>query len=175
MRPLADMRPLIDVPSEDFVPRGPTMREQYQDRGLLAPDSGPDAGVLPQVVADRMIRRIAAFAGVPLAGLFLFFGAYFVARYKYDISVIPVVVAYTTLGCIGAAGVGISYGIMSSSWDEDDDGTALGFKEAKVNVLRAKDGLLGMMNKGKEEEARVKDLGDMNKWRKEQSGRRDGK
>lgn len=162
LAPLADMRPLVDS-SEPFVPRGPTMRKAFQDSGLMDSDLGPNAGVLPQVVADRMIRRVAGFAGVPLGALFLFFGAYFVAKYKYDISVIPVVVAYTTLGCIGASGVGISWGIMSSSWDEEEEGTKFGWKEAKVNVVRARDGLMKAM--GKDEEEAVKVLGDINKWR----------
>jgi Photosynthesis affected mutant 68 len=165
--PPSDFRPLVDGKGEEFVPRGPTMRKDYQERGLMETDSGPDAGVLPQVVADRMIRRIAGFAGVPLVGLFVFFGAYFVAKYKYDISVIPVVVAYTTLGCIGSAGVGITYGIMSSSWDPDVEGTGPGFKEAKTNMVRARDGLLTMLNLEKQEDARVKDMQEVNKWRKE--------
>lgn len=165
--PPVDTRPLVDVEEDEFVPRGPTMRKNFQERGLMEPDNGPDAGVLPQVVADRMIRRIAGFAGVPLGGLFVFFGAYFVAKYKFDISVIPVVVAYTTLGCIGSAGVGITYGIMSSSWDPDVDGTALGFKEAKVNIVRAKDGLLTALSKERQDEARSKDMKEVNEWRKE--------
>lgn len=165
--PPSDNRPLVDVSEEDFVPRGPTLRQNYQERGLMEPDNGPDAGVLPQVVADRMIRRIAGFAGVPLGGLFVFFGAYFVAKYKYDISVIPVVVAYTTLGCIGSAGVGITYGIMSSSWDPENEGTALGFKEAQVNIVRARDGLLTVLSKERRDDARLRDMKEVNEWRKE--------
>jgi hypothetical protein len=162
-------------PSASFVPRGPTMREDYIDRGMMAPDSSPEDGILPQAVADRMIRRIAGFAGVPLASLFLFFAAYFIARYKYDIRIIPVFVAYTTLGCIGAAGVGITYGIMSSSWDEDDEGSRLGWKESKINFMRARDGLASVISKERRAEARMKDLNAVNKWREEKSkkGRKD--
>jgi hypothetical protein len=158
-----------DPSTAAFVPRGPTMRQDYIDRGMLAPDSSPEDGILPQAVADRMIRRIAGFAGVPLATLFLFFAAYFVARYKYDIRIIPVFVAYTTLGCIGAAGVGITYGIMSSSWDEDDEGSRLGWKESKTNFMRARDGLGTVINKERREEARMKDLNAVNKWRESRS------
>jgi hypothetical protein len=160
--------------SEPFVPRGPTMQQDYIERGMMQPDSTPQDGILPQVVADRMIRRIAAFAGVPLATLFLFFSAYFVARYRYDVRIIPVLVAYTTLGCIGAAGVGITYGIMSSSWDDDDEGSALGWKESKVNLLRARDGLASAINKERREEARTRDMREVNKWR-EANNKRDDK
>jgi len=36
--------------------------------------------------------------------------------------------------------VGISYAILSSSWD-DEPGSALGFEEFKTNVKRVQDGL----------------------------------
>jgi Photosynthesis affected mutant 68 len=164
--PPSDPRPMVDL--SEYVPRGPTMRQDYVDRGLMEPDRDPDAGVLPQVVADRMLRRIVGFAGVPLGTLFAFFAAYFVAKYKYDVSVIPVVVATTTLGCIATAGVGISYGIMSSSWDEDTEGSKLGFDEVKVNVVRARDGLMSMMTNERQQDERAKnmDLKSVNKLRK---------
>lgn len=141
--------PLIDP---DFVPTGPTLRQEYERRGLLEPTRNPDAGVLPEVVANRMLRRILTFGAVPLGMLFAFFAAYFVLKYKYDITVIPVAVAYSTLGTIALSTVGITYGIFSSSWDEDVEGSKLGFEEAKVNFLRAKDGLIGARRKEKQDE-----------------------
>jgi Photosynthesis affected mutant 68 len=161
------------VDMEEYVPRGPTMRQDYVDRGLMELERDPNAGVLPQAVADRMLRRIVGFSGVPMATLLAFFGAYFVAKYKYDVSIIPVVVATTTLSCIATAGVGITYGIMSSSWDEDKEGTKLGFTEAKMNVLRARDGLTSMMNKERRDEERAKnlDLSAVNKLRKDNKRR----
>lgn len=162
-------------PADDseFVPRGPTMRANYVDRGLMEPELGPDSGILPQVVADRMIQRIAGFAGIPLAGLFAFFAGYFVAKYKYDITVIPAVVAYTTLGCIGASGFGITYGIMSSSWDEEKEGSKLGLKEFSMNILRARDGLTSMLAKERREDAEAASQGieNVNEWRKGQKER----
>lgn len=138
---------------DDFEPSGPTLKEEYIRTGRMSrDDNDPNRGTLPEVVANRMIRRIAGFAGVPLLGLFSFFIAYFVARYKFDITVLPVVVASTTLGCIGAAGVGITYGIMSSSWDEDIEGTALGWEEASKNFMFARDGLMTSLRKERKEE-----------------------
>lgn len=137
-------KPGID---DTFIPRGPTMREDYERRGIIEPELGPNAGVLPEIVANRMLRRILTFGGFPLVFLFTFFAAYFVLKYKYDITVIPVVVAYSTLGTIALSTGGITYGIFSSSWDEDVEGTAFGWKEAKTNFVRAKDGLLGARDK----------------------------
>lgn len=149
-------------PDEPYIPRGPTLRAEYERRGVIEPQFGPDAGVLPQIVADRMLRRILTFGAAPLGLLFAFFAAYFVLKYKYDITVIPVVVAYSTLGAIALATMGISYGIFSSSWDEDQEGTKLGWKEAKTNFTRAKDGLLGARDKEKREEefAKIDQLSD---------------
>lgn len=147
--PPLDRRPFVE---EEYVPRGPTMKDDFQGRGLMEKELGPDAGVLPAIVADRMLRRILTFGGIPLGFLFAFFGAYFVLTYKYDVTVIPVVVAYSTLGTIGMATLGITYGIFSSSWDEDVEGSRLGWAEAKKNLVRAKDGLTGQRQKEKEGE-----------------------
>ena len=37
--------------------------------------------------------------------------------------------------------LGIGYGALSASWDEEEDGSALGFKEIKLNVGRLLDGV----------------------------------
>lgn len=132
------------------------MREEYERKGIIAPQGGPNAGVLPEVVADRMLRRILIFGAVPLGLLFVFFAVYFFLKYKYDITVIPVAVAYSTLGTVGMATLGITYGIFSSSWDENVEGTALGWQEAKKNFVRAKDGLFGAREKEKREEELAK-------------------
>lgn len=131
-----------DSSSVPFIPRGPTLRAEYERRGLIEPAVSADAGVLPEKVANRMLRRMLAFGGVPLSFLFAFFAAYFVLKFKFDITVLPGVVASSTLGTVGLATVGITYGIFSSSWDEQD-GSLIGWEEAKTNFWRAKDGLVG--------------------------------
>lgn len=150
-------------PDEPFTPRGPTLRAEYEKRGLVEPTITSESGILPEIVADRMLRRILTFAGIPLSLLFSFFGAYFILKYKYDITVLPAVVAYSTLGTIALSGMGISYGIFSSSWDEDDDGTKLGLEEAKKNIIRAKDGLLG----AREREIRDEEFEKIDKLRRQ--------
>lgn len=128
---------------EEYIPQGPTLRAEYEMRGIIDPEVRPaDAGVLPEVVADRMLRRILLFGGIPFGLLFGFFALYFVLTYKFEIRVIPGVVAYSTLSLIAAAAAGISYGIFSSSWDVENEGSKLGWKEAKVNLFRARDGLM---------------------------------
>lgn len=127
------------------------MRAEYEQKGIIEPSLSPDAGILPEVVSNRMIRRIAIFAGIPISFLISFFVIYFLLKYKYDITVLPVVVAYSTLGTIGLATGGITYGIFSCSWDEEP-GSLLGWEEARINLLRAKDGLLGAREREKRED-----------------------
>eukprot|EP00177_Eucheuma_denticulatum_P008809 GFKZ01015997.1.p1 GENE.GFKZ01015997.1~~GFKZ01015997.1.p1 ORF type:complete len:227 (-),score=37.70 GFKZ01015997.1:1579-2259(-) len=161
-KPKEPLKPGID---SSYIPRGPTLRAEYERRGIIEPEMGPDAGVLPEVVANRMLRRILTFGAVPLGLLFVFFIVYFVLKYKYDITVIPVVVAYSTLGAVGLGTLGITYGIFSSSWDEDDEGSALGWVEMRKNVVRARDGLFGAREKEKREEEFAK-LDELNEYRR---------
>lgn len=142
----------LPVPDDSFIPRGPTLRAEYEKKGIIAPSNSMNAGILPEIVANRMLRRILTFGGLPLSFLFLFFAAYFVLKYKYDITVLPVVVATSTLGTVGLATLGITYGIFSSSWDEDEEGSTFGWDEAKRNFVRAREGLLGARQREIEEE-----------------------
>lgn len=141
------------------------MRQEFERKGYIEKQVDADSGVLPDIVANRMIRRILTFGGIPFALLFVFFAVYFVLKYRYDITVIPLVVAYSTLGTIGLATFGITYGIFSSSWDEEDEGSALGWKEAQVNLVRAKDGLTGAREKEIREE-KFDSLDKLNEYRR---------
>lgn len=74
-----------------------------------------------------------------LTGLAIFVGAFFYSK-KYDVVVPPSIIAYATQVPFVLGLVGISYAIISSSWDEEP-GSLLGFKEFGVNFQRIKDGL----------------------------------
>jgi hypothetical protein len=95
---------------------------------------------LPLVVAERMQRRMVAFAGVPFFLGIGAFGFFFLLKYKYDIVVIPPVVGYATLGLFGVSLFGLTYGIMSASWDPARVGTLLGWEEAQRNFISTVDG-----------------------------------
>lgn len=156
---------------EDFSPRPPgfsslpddeTLRAEFDKLGIVPPEGSkigatrsqtledgeddyvqPSDGTMPEIVASRMGKRMMLFGGVPFILLFVFFGAYFVLTYRFEIRVIPAVVAYSTLALIGSAGVGITYGIMSSSWDPEIEGSRFGWDEAQKNFFRTRDALLG--------------------------------
>jgi hypothetical protein len=97
------------------------------------------SSALPLVVAERMQRRMVVFAGVPfLLGLSAF-GVFFFLKYRYDVVVIPPVVGYATLGLFGVSLFGLTYGIMSASWDAGRVGSLLGWDEAQRNLLNTID------------------------------------
>jgi len=113
----------------------------------------PDAGVLPQRVADRMGIRMAVLGGVPFFVGVSVFLLYFTLAFRFDVRVIPVFVGYSTLFTFGGALVGVTYGIMSASWDEEVEGSFWGWEEAKMNALRAREGLTSARGREVREEA----------------------
>jgi hypothetical protein len=96
-------------------------------------------GAVPELVANRMIGRIVSFLGVPVfLGMSIFVGSVVAAK-KFDTVVPPYLIAYATQVPFIIGLIGISYAILSSSWDEQE-GSMLGFNEFKINLQRIKDG-----------------------------------
>lgn len=87
-----------------------------EEEELIASD--PSVGAVPEIVANRMISRIAGFFGIPVfGGLSIFVIAFFVSK-KYDIIIPPNLIAYATQVPFIAGLLGITYAILSSSWDD---------------------------------------------------------
>lgn len=101
----------------------------------------PDSAVIPERVAQRMGKRMLPFVGIPLFGVMgAFITFWYLATYKnYEFQ--PALVAFSTIGILGAGLLGITYSVMSASWDENEDGSALGVDEFKKNLGSIKDGL----------------------------------
>ncbi len=93
---------------------------------------------IPTVVSQRMVRRMALFCGVPTSlGLLAFPLSYLVVR--EDWFSLPVgAVLITTLGLFGLGIVGLSYGVISASWEEES-GSTLGWSEFKLNFGRMRE------------------------------------
>ncbi len=105
-----------------------------QQQGELSSSASLDA--IPEVVSKRMIRRMAIFCGIPTAsGVCSFFVAYWlVSRQLFELPTWAVV--FVTMGLFGLGVIGLSYGLFSTSWDEDRVGTWWGFDEFKLNFSR---------------------------------------
>jgi hypothetical protein len=87
---------------------------------------------MPQVVSNRMVRRMAFFCGVPTGlGLLAFPVSYSLIQQGLKIPVAAVVAV--TLGCFGLGIVGLSYGILSTCWDAERVGHWLGWQEFRIN------------------------------------------
>lgn len=91
---------------------------------------------IPDIVSKRMIRRIIIFCGIPSAlGLSTFFISYWiVTKGWFDIP--NYVVLLVSLGLFGLGTLGLSYGLLSASWDEEIPGSFLGFQEFRINLKR---------------------------------------
>ncbi|MEO1391443.1 MAG: PAM68 family protein [Cyanobacteria bacterium J06634_5] len=96
----------------------------------------PDSdGSIPEVVSRRMLRRMAVLSGSPVAlGVGVFFLAYYLQSNEI-ITFSPTVILLVTMGCFGLGVLGLTYGVLSASWD-DEPGSLVGLSEFKLNFGR---------------------------------------
>ncbi len=91
---------------------------------------------VPEVVSKRMVRRMALLCGVPsFLGIATFFGSYFLVT-QAGVNLPNVAVVLLSMGFFGLGVLGLSYGVLSASWDEDVPGTKLGWQEFTINLGR---------------------------------------
>lgn len=95
---------------------------------------------IPEAVANRMARRIAIATGIPtVLGMGVFIGSYvLVSRHLLDIP--PSATLLASGGCFLLGLVGLSYGVLSASW-EDNPGSLLGSEQIPLNFSRIKTSL----------------------------------
>ena len=88
---------------------------------------------IPEVVSQRMVRRVAGFCGIPTAlGISSLIVSYLLVTFA-DIQLPPIAVLLVNMGLFGLGVLGITYGVLSASWDEETPGTFLGFDEFSTN------------------------------------------
>ncbi|WP_413160771.1 PAM68 family protein [Capilliphycus salinus ALCB114379] len=95
-----------------------------------------EEAAIPEIVSQRMLFRMAILSGVPLfMAISIFVASYFIVI--NEVFVLPnTAVLLASLGCFGLSVLGLSYGIFSTSWDEDQAGTVVGWQEFKLNIGR---------------------------------------
>ncbi|MGE4582171.1 MAG: PAM68 family protein [Synechococcus sp.] len=93
---------------------------------------------IPRYVADRMARRVAVFTGLPtIAGMGVFVGSYLlITQGVADIA--PGLTLATSGGFFLLGLVGLSFGVLSSSW-EPNPGSVLGFENLRPNLQRMRE------------------------------------
>ncbi len=79
---------------------------------------------------------MGVFCGIPTAlGVSTFFASYFiVVNGVFDLPNSAVVLM--SMACFGLGVIGLSYGVLSASWEEDIPGSLIGLGEFKTNLGR---------------------------------------
>lgn len=91
---------------------------------------------IPQVVSQRMVRRVAWLCGVPtILGILTLIVSYLLIIYA-DIKLPPLLVLLVNMGLFGLGVLGITYGVLSASWEEERVGTLFGWSEFTTNFGR---------------------------------------
>lgn len=79
---------------------------------------------------------MAVFSGIPTGlGVFSFFAFYVVVTQKW-LKVPNTAVLLITMGLFGLGVLGLSYGVLSTSWDEEREGTWWGWSDFTINFRR---------------------------------------
>jgi len=123
------------------LPFEPTKNPKKRPATQLPVKSDPPTSredKIPTVVSQRMVRRMALFCGVPTSlGLLAFPLSYLVVHEGWFS--LPVgAVLLITLGLFGLGIVGLSYGVISASWEEES-GSTLGWSEFQLNFGRMRE------------------------------------
>lgn len=103
-------------------------KQQPQDE-----DEDPEDDVVPEVVTNRMLQRITFTVGIPFVIGVAFFGLYYYLKAIKKVDIPEWLPLFTSLLTFGSAGAGITYGVLSASWDPKREGSLLGWKEAQLN------------------------------------------
>ena len=81
---------------------------------------------IPQVVTDRMLKRITIFSGVPLLMGFATGPAFYGLKVIAKVDVAPWQFFFASTATFGGALLGITYGVLSASWEPGREGTFWG-------------------------------------------------
>ena len=132
-------------PKSEIQKKGEEARRQLANAG--SKKSGKGAGskrsrqenAIPEEISRRMIKRMALLCGIPtVLGISTFIVSYFIVTNGVDLP--PIAVLLVSLGFFGLGVLGLSYGALSTSWEEgSDDGSLLGVDEFKINFGRMRE------------------------------------
>lgn len=109
-------------------------------RGEPKSSRATQATGIPDAISRRMVKRMAVFCGIPtFLGMSTFIVSYLVII--GDIYKVPTyAVLLVSLGFFGLGVLGLSYGALSASWDEETPGSRFGWSEFRTNWGRMTSG-----------------------------------
>ncbi|PSO52716.1 MAG: DUF3464 domain-containing protein [Cyanobacteria bacterium QS_7_48_42] len=111
--------------------------ENSSSQSVRSPSkSDVSLSAIPEAVNKRMVRRMALFCGIPTAsGVASFFVFYWIVVNDW-FKLPTTAVLLVSMGLFGLGVLGLSYGIISTSWDEQRVGSLLGWEEFTQNLGR---------------------------------------
>ncbi len=111
-----------------------TSKQSNSEKIATATSARKASAPIPEVVSKRMGRRMGFFCGIPTSfGMLTFVVSYFLVS-QHLLKVPTVAVLLVSMGFFGLGVLGLSYGALSASWDEDRLGSWLGWQEFTKNV-----------------------------------------
>jgi len=132
-KPKREKKPSVSTPAKAEKAEKSSVRKEKSSR------SSRDSGTIPEAVSKRMARRMAFFCGIPSTlGMLTLIASYFLLI-KAGIKLPNVAVVLVSMGFLGLGVLGLSYGLISASWDEERVGTRIGWEEFNINFKRLSD------------------------------------
>ncbi len=114
----------------------PIVKEESKEEAQRKPPFTKEEMAIPQVVSQRMVRRVAWLCGVPsILGILTLVVSYLLIIYA-DIKLPPLLVLLVNMGLFGLGVLGITYGVLSASWEEERVGSLVGWSEFTTNFGR---------------------------------------
>jgi hypothetical protein len=112
----------------------PSSSSQQQSNTSSPSSPSSSEASVPTQITDRMLRRMITFSIGPVFFGFLLFPAFYYLKkvQGIDVPVWAVYIVQTTI--FGGGLLGISYGVISSSWDPRREGSFLGWNEFQANL-----------------------------------------
>ena len=95
--------------------------------------------IIPPVVSNRMLRRGLVISGIPTLIAFSVIPLSYFAIVNEWFELPNAIVLGASLGGLLLGLLGISYSVLSASWDEDVPGSLLGFREFQLNLSRLRE------------------------------------
>ena len=133
------------VQAKLIAPPGPLTSKtaSKSSRGPTGAQLSAGKRAIPDAVANRMARRSAIASGFPtLMGMAVFVASYLLVS-REIVEIPPAATLLASGACFLLGLVGLSYGVFSSSW-EDQPGTLLGGEQIRVNLSRVRESIRSM-------------------------------
>jgi len=126
------------------APGAPTAKSAAKSsRGPGGGQRSSSKRAIPEAVANRMARRSAIASGFPtLMGMGVFVASYLLVS-REIVEIPPGATLVASGGCFLFGLVGLSYGVFSSSWEEQP-GSLLGSEQIRVNLSRLRESIRSM-------------------------------